>query len=94
MERRQVTAHPPCRALFKGGGEPKRGGYVFGQVRVTLCESGRCIDALQKRGRVLKKRGRGLKKVCLVRGKGGLLRGGWLLKGGRVFKNPVAVWRS
>ena len=31
-------------------------------VRETLCESGRWIDALKKRGRVLKKRGRVLKK--------------------------------
>ena len=30
--------------------------------RETLCESGRWIDALKKRGRVLKKRGRVLKK--------------------------------
>ena len=30
--------------------------------RETLCESGRCIDALKKRKRVLKKRGRVLKK--------------------------------
>ena len=29
---------------------------------LTLCESGRWIDALKKRGRVLKKRGRVLKK--------------------------------
>ena len=41
------------------------------QIRETLCESGRCIDAfkkrrrfLKRRGRVLKKRGRVLKKVC------------------------------
>ena len=54
-------------------------------VRESLCESGRCIDALKKRGRALKKtgrvlkksgrvlekRGRVLKKVCLVRGTGG-----------------------
>ena len=66
-------------------------------VRETLCESGRCIDALEKRrkvikkrGRVLKKRGRVtlkkrgrvLKKVCLERG----TRGWWLLqKGGGCF---------
>ena len=31
-------------------------------IRETLCESGRWIDALKKRGRVLKKRGRVLKK--------------------------------
>ena len=30
--------------------------------RETLCESGRWVDALKKRGRVLKKRGRVLKK--------------------------------
>ena len=30
--------------------------------RETLCESGRWIDALKKRGRLLKKRGRVLKK--------------------------------
>ena len=39
----------------------------------TLCESGRCIDALKKRGRVLKKRGRVLKKrgrVLKKRGEG------------------------
>ena len=54
-------------------------------IRETLCESGRCIDALKKRrkalekrgrvlkkrGRVLKKRGRVLEKVCLVSGTGG-----------------------
>ena len=35
----------------------------FSQIlRETLCESGRWIDALKKRGRVLKKRGRVLKK--------------------------------
>ena len=61
------------------------------KLRETLCESGRWIDALkkrervlQKRGRVLKKRGRVLKKRRLVRGIGGgpLLQkgGGWLLK--------------
>ena len=74
---------------------------VFGAIS-KLRESGRCIDALKKRGkvlkkrgrvlkkrgRVLKKRGRVLKKVCLVRG----TRGGRLLqKGGRVLKNPVPV---
>ena len=62
----------------------------------TLCESGRCIDALkkrrrvlkkrgrlqQKRGRVFKKRGRVLKKVCLVRETGG---GPLLQKGGGGF---------
>ena len=32
------------------------------QVKETLCKSGRWIDALKKRGRVLKKRGRVLKK--------------------------------
>ena len=49
----------------------------------TLCQSGGCIDALKKKGRVLKKRGRVLKKVRLVRGTGGgplfEKRGGWLL---------------
>ena len=41
------------------------GGSAFGEfelegslVRETQCESGRWIDALKKRGRVLKKRGR------------------------------------
>ena len=61
--------------------------------RETLWESGRCIDALKKRrrvlkkrggvlkkrGRVLQKRGRVLKKVCLVRETGGGL---LLQKGG------------
>ena len=32
-------------------------------IKETLCESGRCIDALKKRRRVLKKRGRVLKKT-------------------------------
>ena len=32
------------------------------KFRETLCESGRWIDALKKRGRLLKKRGRILKK--------------------------------
>ena len=63
------------------------------QIKETQCESGRCIDALKKRrrvlkkggrvlkkrGRVLKKRRRVLKKVCLVRGTGG---GPLLQKGG------------
>ena len=63
-------------------------------ARETLCESGRCIDALKKRRRVLKKRGRFLKKrgrvlkkrardvkeVCLVRE----TRGGRLLQKGGV----------
>ena len=40
--------------------------------RETLCESGRWIDALKKRGRVLRKRGRVLKK-----------RGRFLSKGNR-----------
>ena len=67
------------------------------QVRETLCESGRWIDALEKRGRVLKKRGRVLKKRgrflkkrCLVSSEGGgwLLQkgGGWLLKSRGSFK--------
>ena len=34
----------------------------FLRLRETLCESGRWINALKKRGRVLKKRGRVLKK--------------------------------
>ena len=67
------------------------------EFRETLCESGRCVDALkkrrrvlkkrgrvlQKRGRVLKKRGRILKKVCLVRETGG---GPLLQKGGWLLK--------
>ena len=52
-------------------------------IRETLCESGRCIDALKERRRALKKRGRVLK-----RGEGRWAAssegGGWLLKkGGR-----------
>ena len=53
---------------------------------MTLCESGRWIDALKKGGRVLKKKGRVLKKWGrvlkkrrLVRGTGG---GPLLQKGG------------
>ena len=45
------------------------------RFRETLCEPGRWIDALKKRGRVLKKRGRVLQKRRLVRG----TRGGPLL---------------
>ena len=72
--------------------------------REALCESGRWIDALKKRGRdlkkrgrVLKKRGRVLKKRRFVRGTGGgpLLQkgGGWLLqKGGGGFLR--SLWRS
>ena len=51
-------------------------------IRETLCESGRWIDALKKRGRVLKKRGRVLEKRRLVRGTGG---GPLLQKGGGGF---------
>ena len=36
--------------------------HAVASFRETLCESGRWIDALKKRGRVLKKRGRVLKK--------------------------------
>ena len=39
-------------------------------LRETLCESGRCIDALKKRRRALKKRGRFLRRG------GGFLRRG------------------
>ena len=66
-------------------------------VRETLCESGRCIDALKKRRNVLKKRGNVLKKKGRVLKKRGrvLFKGGGLLKkGGRVLRNPVPVWRS
>ena len=75
--------------------------------RETLCESGRWIDALKergrvlkKRGRVLKKRGRVLKKRRLVRGTGGgplLQKGGggvFLRRGGGVLKNPVEVLKE
>ena len=48
-------------------------------LRETLCESGRCIDALKMRRRVLKKRGRVPKKRGFVRGTGG---GPLLQKGG------------
>ena len=34
----------------------------FPRVRETLCESGRWVDALKKRGRVLKKKGRFLRR--------------------------------
>ena len=60
------------------------------RIRETLCESGRCIDALKKRrrvlkkrGRVLKKRGRVLKKLGLVRGTASAEGGGGFLRGGR-----------
>ena len=67
---------------------------MFAPLRETLCESGRCIDALKKRRRVLKKRGRVLKKrgrflrrgkgkkLCSVRGTG---RGPLLQKEGGGF---------
>ena len=45
------------------------------KFRETLCESGRCINPLKKRGRALEKRGRALKK-----------RGRVLKKRGRVLK--------
>ena len=57
------------------------------EVRETLCESGRWIDALKKRGRVLKKRGRVLKKRGRFLKKRRLVRetgGGPLLKKGGV----------
>ena len=67
--------------------------------------TGRCIDALKKRrrvlkkrGRVHKKRGRVLNKVGLVRGTGGwplLQKGeGRLLKKGGVLKNPSEVLKE
>ena len=64
-------------------------------VRETLCESGRWIDALKKRRRLLKKRGRVLKKRRLVRETGG----GRLLQGGGHFKKGGggflrSLWRS
>ena len=66
-------------------------------LKETLCESGRCVDALKKRGRVLEEC-ECLKKVCLVRGTGRepLLQKGWrgFLRrplGGRVLKSLVEV---
>ena len=57
---------------------PSQKSALIGEI---LCESGRWIDVLKKRGRVLKKRGRVLKKRRLVRGTGG---GPLLQKGGGV----------
>ena len=84
----------------KGSQRTERDGSHI-RFRETLCESGRCIDALKKRGRVLKKRRRVLKKVCLVKETGGgplLQKGGggrFFKRGGMVLKNPVEDhWRS
>ena len=71
--------------------------------RETLCESGRWIDALTKRGRVLKKRGRVLKKRGRLKrrfvrgtGRGPLLQKGWggFLRRGGVLKKPVKVLKE
>ena len=51
-------------STWRGGGQKVRYGLrnPGKPNRETLCESGRWVDALKKRGRVLKKRGRVLKK--------------------------------
>ena len=99
FERQAGKIHQKNPPFTKGTFWPKctQGKFRLERIRETLCESGRCIDAPKKRGRVLKKRGRVLKKVCLARGTGGgppSSEGGggeWLLKrgGGGVLKNPV-----
>ena len=61
-------------------------------VGETLCESGRCIDALKERRRALKKRGRVLKKRGRVLKKRASSIGGGLLKKGGGFLRTL--WRS
>ena len=55
-----VPSLPALEPRLEAALPPKKVRFVF--LRETLCESGRWIDALKKRGRVLKKRGRVLKK--------------------------------
>ena len=109
-----ISCDAPCSAIPpkqspRSGGNLNRGlangglarkAPIRPKIRETLCESGRWIGALKKRGRVLKKRGkvlkkrgRVLKKRRLVRGTGGgaLLQkgGGGFLRRGGVLKKPV-----
>ena len=63
-------------ADFNHKSSPGDGSLNSKPIRETLCESGRCIDALKKRRRVLKNRRRVLKKRAI----GFLRRGGGFLR--------------